>query len=55
MRRFTFLLITLTAFAITPAIANAAPSQDYVVILNSGANVTTKVHSEEARQNDVRV
>ena len=53
MRRFTFLLITLTAFAITPAIANAAPSQDYVVILNSGANVTTKVHSEEARQNDV--
>jgi len=53
MRRFASLLITLTAFALTPAIATAAPSQDYVVILEDSANVTAKVHSEEARQNDV--
>ena len=46
MRRFASLLITLTAFALTPAIATAAPSQDYVVILEDSANVTAKVHSE---------
>ena len=53
MRRFASLLIALSAFAVTPAIANAAPSQDYVVILDTSANVTAKVQSEEARQNDV--
>ncbi len=53
MRRFASLLIALSAFAVTPALANAAPSQDYVVILDDSANLTNKVNSEEARQNDV--
>ncbi len=53
MRRFATLLIALSAFAITPALAHAAPSQDYVVILDDSANLTSKVNSEEARQNDV--
>ena len=53
MRRFTSLLITLAALAVTPALAHAATSQDYVVILDSGANVTARVQSEESRQNDV--
>lgn len=53
MRRFASLLIALTTFAVTPALAHAAPSQDYVVILDDSANLTSKVNSEEARQNDV--
>jgi len=53
MRRFASLLIALSAFAVTPALAHAAPSQDYVVILDDSANLTGKVNSEEARQNDV--
>ena len=53
MRRFASLLIALSAFAVTPALAHAAPSQDYVVILDDSANLTSKVNSEEARQNDV--
>ena len=53
MRRFASLLIALSAFAVTPALAHAAPSQDYVVILDDSANLTNKVNSEEARQNDV--
>ena len=53
MRRFASLLIALSALAVTPALANAAPSQDYVVILDDSANLTSKVNSEEARQNDV--
>ena len=53
MRRFASLLIALSAFAVTPALAHAAPSQDYVVILDDSASLTSKVNSEEARQNDV--
>ncbi|MCX6411275.1 MAG: S8 family serine peptidase [Actinobacteria bacterium] len=53
MRRFASLLIALSAIAVTPALAHAAPSQDYVVILDDSASLTSKVNSEEARQNDV--
>ena len=53
MRRVASLLIALSALVVTPALAHAAPSQDYVVILDDSANLTSKVNSEEARQNDV--
>jgi hypothetical protein len=53
LRLLTVLVATSACLGVLTPAALAAPAQDYVVILNDGANATAKAAAEERRDNDV--